>query len=205
MEIRKILPEGQRLDDTVLARATMSMNATLRRKQALSAYEMHTARRLDTGTNLKLSDAKLRQSQLEARKPITQAKPQPVIKPGDTVTPVSAQEKHTVRDMYLVTNSQQDSVKVQKIIHPLSQHPTKMMAKEYITNPKNLRIIHSSPVVPVTVPQVPDPPVPAPVIDEWNPIRRDTSLDEDSDDDDDEDVHRNNHPAEPEIDGTFCF
>ena len=98
-ELRKILPEGHKLDNFVLARATLAMNSKLRRKEAIAAYEMHTARKLESGHNLQLSDAKLRQSQLSARRPVT-ANVEPVRpKPGDTVTPVAAQDKHTVRDM----------------------------------------------------------------------------------------------------------
>ena len=89
----------------------------------------------------------LRQSQLSARRPVT-AKVEPVKpKPGDTVTPVAAQEKHTVRDMYMVTAANQNDVTMQKILHPLSTQPTKVMSKQYVTDHKNVRIIHTAPQI----------------------------------------------------------
>ena len=67
LEIRKILPEGQNLDNTILAKAIISLNTKLRRQAKVSAYEIHTAGSLDTGENLDLDDHKLRKQQLESR------------------------------------------------------------------------------------------------------------------------------------------
>ena len=172
-ELRKILPEGHKLDNFVLARATLAMNSKLRRKEAIAAYEMHTARKLESGHNLQLSDAKLRQSQLSARRPVT-ANVEPVRpKPGDTVTPVAAQDKHTVRDMYMLTAADQHNVTVQKILHPLSSQPTKFMAKQYVTDHKNVRVIHTAPQI--TLPKSTNlskvENIPSCQESDWNPIK----------------------------------
>ena len=67
LEIRKILPEGQNLDNTILAKAIISLNTKLRRQAKVSAYEIHTAGSLDTRENFDLDDHKLRKQQLESR------------------------------------------------------------------------------------------------------------------------------------------
>ena len=67
-ELRKLLPEGQKVDSTNLAKAVMAINAKLRRKESIAAYEMHTARQLGTGQNLDIDDGSLRKSQMDARR-----------------------------------------------------------------------------------------------------------------------------------------
>ena len=67
MEIRKVLPEGQKLNNTELAKAVISVNNKVHRSAKVSAYEIHTARSSDTGKNIKLDDVKLRKQQLEGR------------------------------------------------------------------------------------------------------------------------------------------
>ena len=61
-ELQKIRPEGGKITDTDLAHAVLSMNLKLCRTKGVSAYEMHTSRKLDSGHNLHLDDLKLRQS-----------------------------------------------------------------------------------------------------------------------------------------------
>ena len=142
MELRKLLPEAQKLDDRVLVQATLAMNSKLRRKESITAYEMHTARRMESGTNLQLSDVKLRRSQLDARmhQPPSQGMQMP--KPGDTVTAVSQQPKHTARDMYIVTAASPDNVTAQKVLHPLVSGSTKIMSKSYKLLKFMVLIIH---------------------------------------------------------------
>ena len=55
-EIRKLAPEGGKISESVLAKATIAVNTILRRKGSISAYELHTARSQDTGENLQLRD-----------------------------------------------------------------------------------------------------------------------------------------------------
>ena len=143
-EIRKLLPEGGSINQFQLSAATLALYAKLRRKGTLSAYEIHSARSLHSGNNLQLSDAKLRQNQIAARESSQPGKASTVTypQPGDTVTPLNTQPKHSVRNMYLVTSSSPDSVTAQKILHPLSHNQTKFTSKQYVTKPKFLRVLH---------------------------------------------------------------
>ena len=43
-EIRKLVPEGRKISPYLLAKATISVNTILRRKQGISAFELHTSR-----------------------------------------------------------------------------------------------------------------------------------------------------------------
>ena len=145
--------------DTYLAHAVLSMNLKLRRTEGVSAYEMQTSRKLDSGQNLHLDDFKLRQSQLSARRHLTpNSTTHPSPKPGDTITNLSPQPKHTARDMYLVTASTPETVTAQKILHPLSDGSTKIMSKQYTTHPKHTRILHPPPTV--LLPQTQKPALP---------------------------------------------
>ena len=63
-EIRKLAPEGKKLNQSLLARATIAPNTMLRRKQGISAFELHTARSQDTGDNLHLDDHKMFDEQI---------------------------------------------------------------------------------------------------------------------------------------------
>ena len=47
-EIRKLAPEGKKISPSLLAKATISVNTILRRKQGISAYKLHTSRSQDT-------------------------------------------------------------------------------------------------------------------------------------------------------------
>ena len=91
-----------------------------------------------------LDDLNLREDQLDKRK--SQNKPNTVkVKPvliGDTVTVVNKADKHKVRDMFIVTGKKEDKVKVQKLLHPLSNQPGKVMSKVYTTDEKRLKTIH---------------------------------------------------------------
>ena len=70
MELRKVLPEGQRLNNIDLAKAVISVNNKVRRAAKVSAYEIHTARNADTGKNINLNNKKLRKQQLESRQTV---------------------------------------------------------------------------------------------------------------------------------------
>ena len=126
-EIRRLAPEGGKITASTLARAVISANARYRRKEGISAFELHTARSQDTGTNLPLDDSKLFQEQQAARQSVPVSVQPPHIKVGDTVTPVSSQPKHRVRDIYMVTGVESGKVSAQKLLHPLSDTPIKMM------------------------------------------------------------------------------
>ena len=86
-EIRKLAPEGKKISESTLAKATIAVNTILRRKEGISAFEMHTARSQDTGSNLYLRDEELYADQLKARESKSEKSPSVDIKVGDTVTP----------------------------------------------------------------------------------------------------------------------
>ena len=206
------------MNNTDLAQAVLAMNLKLRRAEGVAAYEMHTARKLDSGQNISLNDSKLRQSQLAARRHNTQHKvTHNTPKPGDTITNISQQPKHSVRDMYLVTAATPHSVTAQKILHPITQGTTKFMSKTYTTHPKHTRILHSPPQVHLPATQEPALPPRAPPAEKtWSAIPR-AFWESDSDDDDYDDhplpFDRDNniapalyqpdipadHPADPEL------
>ena len=58
-EIRKLAPEGKKISECTLARETIAVNTLLRRKEGISAFEMHTARSQDISGNLYLKAEKL--------------------------------------------------------------------------------------------------------------------------------------------------
>ena len=67
-EIQKLASDGGKISLSTLAKVTISTNAKYRRKQGISAYEMHTSRSQDTGSNLLLDDNKLFSDQISSRK-----------------------------------------------------------------------------------------------------------------------------------------
>ena len=67
-EIRKLTPEGGRIDPATLAKATIATNSILRRKQGISAYKLYTSHSQDTGDNLHFDDEQLWTEQLKTRK-----------------------------------------------------------------------------------------------------------------------------------------
>ena len=144
-EIRILAPEGRKISESVLARATIAVNTILRRKEGISAYEMHTARSQDTGGNLYLKDQDLYADQQKVRETKHKESKPTDIRVGDTVTPLSAEEKHKARDIYLVTGREKDKVLTQRLLHPLSQEPIKFMSREYKISPKHLQRIHRPP------------------------------------------------------------
>ena len=142
-ELRKLHPEGGKIQDVDVSSAVLALNSKLRRKLSIAGYEMHTAWNMDTGDNINLDDKTLRESQISARRHQTNPSDSISIpKPGDTVTNILPQPKHTARNMYLVTASSPEAVSAQKILHPLSDGSTKFGSKTYISHPKHLRIIN---------------------------------------------------------------
>ena len=111
---------------------------------------------------------------------------------------LSQQPKHSVRDMYLVTAATPTSVTAQKILHPVSSNPTKLMSKSYVTHPKHTRVLHSPSTV--TLPNVREPALPplsSTVRKPWSPTP-DAFWDTDSDDDDFEDDPEPDQEDDPE-------
>ena len=61
---------------------------------------------------------------------------------GDTVTVARETDKHKAKEMFLVTEKDNNKVKVQKLLHPLTSGPGKVMSKVYETDEKRLKTIH---------------------------------------------------------------
>ena len=200
-ELRKISPEAAAITPATLSQAVLAVNQKLRRKGTISAYEIHTARDLNTGENLNLKDDLLRDKQLKTREDQnTRAKDinlQTQAKVGDTVTVINRQDKHNVRDMFLVTGTNNDKVQAQKILHPLTGQK-KIMSKVYNTDQKRLIVLHSSEEPTNIWPRLEDqtePPVPQTT---YNPVNPRFWIDEDSSsDDDDGDEQPDQHAAAP--------
>ena len=144
-EIRKLASEGGRLSESVLARATIAVNTILRRKEGISAYELHTARSQDTGENLLLKDGEISANQHKLRKNKEKKSSSPDIEVGDTVTTISPQDKHKAREIYLVTGKEREKVITQRLLHPLSENPIKFISRKYEINPKHLHRINRPP------------------------------------------------------------
>ena len=75
------------------------------------------------GSNLPLRDEELYADQIKARKSDSSKCTSSDIKVGETVTPISPQDKHKVRDIYLVTGKNNEKVSAQRLLHPLSDTP----------------------------------------------------------------------------------
>merc|ERR1712240_204538 len=202
-EIRKLAPEGKKISQSLLAKATISVNTILRRKQGISAYELHTSRSQDTGSNLLLEDEKMYQEQIRVRNRQSLSPPPKDIRIGDTVTDIAPQNKHKTREIYLVTGKEKDKISAQRLLHPLSETPLKFMSREYISNPKHLRVLHRPEISPPTSLQSPKTVVPEEIAPSrspkvspqpsvkvsktpWNPINE-KHFESDSDDDDEDD------------------
>ena len=63
------------------------------------------------------------------------------IRIGDTVTSVLPQDKHKAHEIYLVTKSKPDKITAQRLLHPLTDKPTKFKSREYVAHPKHVQTI----------------------------------------------------------------
>ena len=150
-EMKRLEPEGGKINLSTLKLAVLNLNRKLRRRGNISSYEINTSRDQNTGNNLILDDKDLRNDQLEKRKDkVDVADPAP-INVGDTVKIKNKSDKHKANDMFVVTSKNEDNVELQKLLHPLSRKPGKIMSKTYNTNQKHLVTIHRPkfPIAPV--------------------------------------------------------
>ena len=189
-ELKRLDPECVKINSATLKLAILNLNSKLRRRGNISAYEINTARDQNTGDNMNLDDDSLRSDQKEKRTDARKAKDKD-INVGDTVTTTNKSDKHKANDMFIVTAKENDKVSVQKILHPLSNNPAKIMSKVYTTQAKHLTTIHR--------PETPDfadtesdddKSFDAPIkqISHWSPIDQRFFQNDDSDDDSQENV-----------------
>ena len=140
-ELKRLEPEGTKITSATLKLATLNLNKKLRRRGNISAYEINSSRDQNTGENMDLNDKSFRDDQLKKRKDNAEPKTKDVYV-GDTVTIANRTDKHKAKEMFLVTGKEADNISVQKVLHPLTKTPTKLMSKVYNTKQKHLHIIH---------------------------------------------------------------
>ena len=180
--MKRIEPEGSQISVANLKLAILNLNAKLRRKGNISAFEINQARDQNTGKNLVLNDEEIRNDQLNKRKDhrIT-AKPHEM-KIGDTVRVKNQKTKHSADDIYLITDKDDEDVTVQKLLHPLKNTP-KFMSKIYKANSKILLPIHQPTIPRNDVDITPTEPVfKTNIQKKWNPINMDFFEQTDSED-----------------------
>ena len=208
-EIKKISPEGEKLTQSSLKLAILSLNSKLRRRGTVSAYEINSSRDQNTGEQLAIDDEKLRSNQLQTRK-IHQddsVTAEPVLV-GDTVSVKNRTDKHKANDIFLVTSKTEDTIKVQKLLHPLAEKPGKIMSKTYETNEKRVKTIHRPEYLDVedddeTVPNDCEELMIAEAEESqsWSPVNKRFFMDDDSEDDSDcnsiETLNVNDNTDEP--------
>ena len=146
----KFSPEGLKVSQAQITKAVLALNRKIRRKGKISAFEIHTARDLNTGENLVLNDEQLHDSQVRKRMDENNRvkSEQKEIKVGDTVILKNKADKHNARDMFIVTSKLDDETKVQKLLHPLRPGSGKFMSKVYQTSSKRLKTIHRPKAMP---------------------------------------------------------
>ena len=141
-ELKRLEPEGAKINISILKLAILNLNSKLRRRGNISAYEINTARDQVTGDNLNLDDKKIREDQLQKRKENVKEALINEVEVGDTVKIKNTRDKHKANEMFIVTTKNKENVGVQKLLHPLRSTPGKIMSKVYNTNQKHLIAIH---------------------------------------------------------------
>ena len=143
-EIKRLEPEGKKINLSTLKLAILNLNSKLRRRGNISAFEIHSSRDQNTGHNLNLDDETLRTNQLVKRKDQrTIDKVAVPVEVGDTVRLKNNHDKHKAGEIFLVTGEQDNNkVGLQKLLHPLATGKAKIMGKVYTSNSKHLTTIH---------------------------------------------------------------
>ena len=169
-ELKRIEPDGRPVNNTTLQITVSRLNNKLRRQGQISSFEIHFNRDMNTGENLNLDYEKIRKDQIQIRDkhntkhnekvPEPQHKPQP----GDIVVIKNKSDKHKARDVYIVSQSEEEKVRIQKIIHPHSNNPN-IRSKQYLTNSERVFVTNSFHHIPQ------EKPVTTKKINNWNPIR----------------------------------
>jgi hypothetical protein len=152
-ELRKICPEGQKVNPGSLSKAVTILNDRVRH-QGLSAGQIHFGRDVIRGKNLRLDDRKLMKEKRELSKysNVGTAKgkapkdrggrshTQSNVKTGQTVFLKSEGSKHTARSPLLVTGAEGNEVTVQRMLHtePKSGSPPKIMAEKMVVEERFL-------------------------------------------------------------------
>ena len=146
-ELVRIEPDGRPVSNTTIQYVVQLLNRKMRRNGSITAYDIYFNRDINTGENLNLDYDSLKTQQKQNRemhnkrhndslKVVNQIDPQP----GDIViTNTSKPDKHKAKDIFLVTASQNDKVKIQKLIHSNADNPT-LRSKSYVTDKSRLHV-----------------------------------------------------------------
>lgn len=179
-ELIRIEPDGRQVNNTTIQYVVQLLNKKLRRNGKISAYEIYFNRDLNTGASLNIDYQRLKNHQKTVRdshneKHNSSLPQQPICnpQPGDFVIPITAKnDKHKAKDIFIVTASQDNKVKIQKMLHTHSEQPT-LRSKTYITD-KNRCFVTKANSKQQNMHS------PVKTTNEWNPLKdsHDTSSDE---------------------------
>ena len=151
-ELIRLEPDGRQVTNTTIQLAVQTLNQKLRRNGKLSAFEIFFNRDGMNGSNLQLDYDLVKQKQLEnrdyhnerhnAKVQFHQQQQQPL--PGDIViTNCNKQDKHKARDTFIITATNDDKVKMQKIIHTQAQNPN-LRGKVYTTSKHRVHVTRAT-------------------------------------------------------------
>ena len=141
LELVRIEPDGRQVNNTTIQFVVQLLNKKLRRNGTISAYEMFFNRDLNSGVSLNIDYEKLKCQQKTIRdyhndkhnesiKASTNVK----FQTGDLILPKTMKnDKHKAKDIFVVTASQGDKIKIQKMLHAHSEKPT-LRSKVYTTD-----------------------------------------------------------------------
>ena len=158
IELRKLSPDGHKINTAQLAQATMCLNKKVRNRN-LTAAEIHFSRDSYDHTNLTLDDKKLQARQKDLRiqnhpYSVTSKAPKgktpdiPTPEKGDIVYSKSGISKHAARDPFLVLKSnQQGKSLIRKALHhsPFADMPVnispqaKLVDNKFLFMPKSFK------------------------------------------------------------------
>ena len=179
-ELIRIEPDGRQVNNTTIQYVVQLLNKKLRRNGTISAYEIYFNRDLNTGESLNLDYQKLKLHQKSIRDSHNEkhnsSLPQPTLlkpKQGDFVIPITAKnDKHKAKDIYIVTASEDNKIKIQKMLHSHSEQPT-LRSKTYTTDRDRCYVTRANNKQPILQ-------GPAKPANTWNPLKdsHDTSSDE---------------------------
>ena len=166
LELLRLKPQGGQITETILGQALSRMNDLIRHHK-LSAREAWTKREMSTGKELNIKDENLINTKYERRLGDHEASakykargkpkiPHPVVNVGNLVYIYSDRSKLKMRDKYLVTAVQEDSVTVQKFTND------QFRKRSYSVKKSDLIVIQPDPES-IAEPQFSDEDLPNPV------------------------------------------
>ena len=150
-ELIRIEPDGRPVSNTTIQYAIQLLNKKLRRNGSISAFEIYFNRDLNTGSNLNLDYKLLKEQQSSTRNMHNQkhnkSLPHTTLEnpqPGDLVVTKSTKiDKHKAKDLFIVSASQNDKVKIQRVLHTHTNQPT-LRNQMYVTDRSRLHITRST-------------------------------------------------------------